>query len=165
MNDAPLATEMSANSFSGICWPPGVGTRMLPISSGLSRYCRSRRTTKSNCFSFCTNCVATSPPMAVVIRPLMSATFTPRIRVLAFLLMDEREHFVRDGRAVVVVAALEQEHGVEGLARRLTLAHAGGHRLAGGFGGSGGGGSAATEKAGNEREESGQEELAAAART
>src|ERR1039458_1803688 len=96
---------------------------------------------------------------------LQAGVHRPRIRALAFLLVDEREHFVRDGRAVVVVAALEQEHGVEGLARRLTLAHAGGHRLAGGFGGSGGGGSAATEKAGNEREESGQEELAAAART
>ena len=38
---------------------------------------RSRRTTRSNCFSPCTTWVATSPPMAVVIRPLMSATFTP----------------------------------------------------------------------------------------
>ena len=35
-------TEMSANSFSGICWPPGVATRMLPIASGLSRYCCSK---------------------------------------------------------------------------------------------------------------------------
>ena len=25
MNDAPLPTEMSASSFSGICWPPGRG--------------------------------------------------------------------------------------------------------------------------------------------
>ena len=39
MNDAPLVTRMSASSLSGICWPPGVATRMLPISSGSSRYC------------------------------------------------------------------------------------------------------------------------------
>ena len=36
MNEAPLTTWMSASSFSGICWPPGVATRMLPISSGVS---------------------------------------------------------------------------------------------------------------------------------
>ena len=38
MNEAPLVTWMSANSLSGICCPAGVATRILPISSGLSRY-------------------------------------------------------------------------------------------------------------------------------
>ena len=37
--------------LDGICCPPGVATRMLPIASGLSRYGWSRRTTRSNCFS------------------------------------------------------------------------------------------------------------------
>ena len=68
---------ISASSFSGICWPAGVVTGMLPISSGLSRYCCSSRTTRSNCFSCCTTWVATSPPTAASISLLMSSTLRP----------------------------------------------------------------------------------------
>ena len=39
------------------------------------------------------------------------------------------------GPAIVIVATLEQEHGVQRLDGRLTLAHAGGHGLAAGLGG------------------------------
>ena len=35
--------------------------------------------------------------------------------MLAFLLVNKREHLVGNGGAVVVVAALEEEHGVQGL--------------------------------------------------
>ena len=93
---------------------------------------------------------------------LQAGIHRPRVGVLAFLLVDEREHFVGHGPAVVVVAALEQEHGVQRLGGRLALAHAGGHGFAGGLGGRGG--VAPAEPAGDERDQPGQEELAAAPR-
>src|SRR5579875_1324355 len=74
MNDAPFSTRMLASSLSGISCPPGVATGMSPICCGLLRYCGSRRTTRSNCFSPCTTSVATSPPIAASIRLLMSST-------------------------------------------------------------------------------------------
>ena len=62
------------------------------------------------------------------------------------------------GRAVVVVAALEQEHGVERLGGRLAQAHAGGHGVAGFGGGSGFGGEA--EEAAHDRDKAGQKKTA-----
>ena len=70
MNEAPLVTWMSANSFSGICWPAGRGHQDVADLLGVVAVLLLQAHDEVELLFPCTTWVATSPPMAVCDQPV-----------------------------------------------------------------------------------------------